>query len=238
MKKRMFDLTICVLTAPIWIPMLITTALAIWFCEGFPIYYVSERRVWRNHSLRVIKFRTMVVNAEQIANRDTVPLQGVRFLNIPLDSPLYTPVGRLIERWHLTELPQFLHVLTGQMSVVGNRPLPENVLTSLKEVYPQAADRFLVKAGVTGLVQLIGRDNLPDEVRLALEIEYCRAVEQRYSVRLDLHIVLLTILITLGLHSPLSVQEGFSLIRRHAWTHCNSLVGREKVDIPGTRKTR
>jgi len=225
MKKRLFDLTLCFLTAPLWLLALLATSLAIWLREGRPVFYVSERRVWQTTSLRLIKFRTMILNAERVANRATVPIHhGVRFLNIPPDSPLYTPVGRFIERWHLTEIPQFLHVLTGRMSIVGNRPLPENVITSLKEGYPQVEERFLTKGGLTGLVQLIGRDALTDNVRLAIEISYCRAISQHYSVRLDFLILLLTVQIALGLRQPFSAQEVFSLLEKYTQYHSEQQV--------------
>src|SRR3546814_4067085 len=83
--------------------------------------------------LSVVNFRTVVRNAAQIANRETVSVEeaGTRFLNISADSPLYTRIGRLLEKVALTELPQFTHVLRGQMSVIGNRPLPQNVMDCL-----------------------------------------------------------------------------------------------------------
>ena len=126
------------------------------------------RRVSTADLMRVVKFRTMVKNADKIANRDTLPVDQVRFLNIPPDSPLYTRAGRLLERCGITELPQFVHVLSGRMSIVGNRPLPDNVMDCLREEYPYADDRFLTRAGLTGPAQLVGRDALTDDERLRL----------------------------------------------------------------------
>ena len=183
--KRAFDLTVCVVTAPFWVPLMVCCGLLIWAFEGRPIFYISTRRVFQKKSIRLLKFRTMVRNADKVANRDTVPVAGVRFLNLRPDSPLYTRVGRLIERFHFTELPQVLHILLGDMTFIGNRPLPENVIACLRADFPSAEDRFLAPCGLTGPVQLVGRAKLSDEERLGLEVDYCRVVANSYSVVLD-----------------------------------------------------
>jgi lipopolysaccharide/colanic/teichoic acid biosynthesis glycosyltransferase len=196
--KRLFDLAICLATAPVWVPVMGLCALCLLLFEGRPVFYVSERRVFRKKAIRILKFRAMVRDADKVANRNTIDTQGVRFLNIPADSPLYTPIGRLIEKVHFTELPQVLHVLRGDMSIIGNRPLPENVISALREKIPHAEDRFASKCGITGPVQLVGRNRLTDEERLELEIEYCRLASQSYSMTLDVLIFVRTVLSVLG----------------------------------------
>lgn len=197
-------------------PVLALCSLAILLFEGAPILYVSTRRVFGSQSIRLGKFRVMVRNADKVVNRETVPVEATRFLNIPRDSLLYTRTGRIIERLCLTELPQFLHVLNGDMSLIGNRPLPENVIQSLKECYPYVEDRFLTKGGLTGPVQLIGRDDLSDEDRLSLEIAYCQACFRSYSMYLDFIILLYTVLIALGLMKPRTVPQVQRMLRK--WT--------------------
>jgi len=214
-KKRIFDIVITCLSAFFWIPVFFICALAILVFEGRPVFYTSDRRVGATIK-RIIKFRTMVLNAEQICNRKTAPISNVRFLNIPSDSPLYTKVGRIIERYTLTEIPQLFHVLQGYMSLIGNRPLPENVVLSLKEEFPQANDRFLTPAGMTGPVQLVGRANILDRERLMLEMTYCRAASKAYSWRLDFFILLYTVLIALRIKRPLTVAETKELIIKHS----------------------
>ena len=226
MKKRIFDLVLCVLTVIVWSPALLLCATAIWLFEGRPILYISTRRVFRSQSLRLLKFRTMIKNAEKIVNRDTVPTQGVRFLNIPLDSPLYTRTGRIIEQCFLTELPQIFHVLKGGMSIIGNRPLPENVISALKKLYPQTEDRFLTKCGLTGPVQLVGREALSDEDRLMLEIEYCRVCLYSYSLRLDFMILLYTVLIAVRILKPCSISDVHHLLMKYAK---HGLVSEERL---------
>ena len=145
--------------------------------------------------MRVVKFRTMCRNADKIANRDTVPVTTTRFLNIPPTSPLYTPAGRWIERLMLTELPQVWHVLQGKMSFIGNRPLPENVIAALRAEHPGAEARFATPAGLTGPIQLVGRDHISDAERLQIEGAYCAAVQRGYSPMLDFKILLYTVLV-------------------------------------------
>jgi lipopolysaccharide/colanic/teichoic acid biosynthesis glycosyltransferase len=214
MRKRSFDLVVCLLTAPLWAPVIGLAAIVMWVVEGRPVFYLSRRRVCEDRSLRVIKFRTMVRNAAEIANRDTVPVGATRFLNISIDSPLYTRIGRIYERVQFTELPQLLHVITGKMSLIGNRPLPENVIASLRERYPDAEDRFLAKCGLTGPVQLIGREFLADDERLSIETEYCRAVRDGYTCMLDLAILFYTVMVVLQWHAPMSVADVRAMILR------------------------
>lgn len=215
-KKRFLDLVLVIAGSLAWLPVVSLAALVLLMREGRPVLYRSQRRISTTEVGEIVKFRTMVRNADKLVNRDTVPVDGaVRFLNIPVDSPLYTSTGRKLERWGITELPQFLHVLSGRMSVVGNRPLPENVIACLREEYPDADDRFLTKAGLTGPAQLVGRDDLTDAERLTLEGAYCRACRQGYTMRLDLAILLSTVGIVLGIKKGLDYQGVLDLIERH-----------------------
>ena len=216
-RKRALDLLLSLLGAIAWVPVVLWPRR--WSCElrtaGF---YSSTRRVSNDHLMRVVKFRTMVKNADKIANRDTLPVGNVRFLNIPPDSPLYTRAGRLLERCGITELPQFVHVLSGRMSIVGNRPLPDNVMDCLREEYPYADERFLTRAGLTGPAQLVGREALTDDERLRLESAYCRACVHSYSLWLDLSILLYTVLIVVGIRKSLDYQGVLDLIERRSRT--------------------
>jgi len=238
-KKRIFDIIITLFAATFWIPLLLLCALIILIFEGRPVFYISDRRVGDTIK-RIIKFRTMVLNAESICNRKTAPISDdVRFLNIPTDSPLYTGVGRVIERYTLTEIPQLFHVLQGYMSLIGNRPLPENVVISLKKQFPQANDRFLTPAGMTGPVQLVGRANIRDRERLMLEMTYCRIANEAYSWRLDYFILLYTVLIALGIKHPLTVDETKELILKHSSFNYSYPEGlrRRSSDDGSSRKT-
>ncbi len=209
-RKRLFDLVVALVTAPLWLTAVGVSALAVWLREGAPVFYVSSRRVHLDRSERIVKLRAMVRDAERIANRATVKVKDTRFLNIPPDSALYTPVGRILERCHFTELPQFFHVLRGQMSVIGCRPLPENVIDCLRERYPAAEDRFLSRAGMTGPTQLVGKDNISDADRLRLEIDYAMRCMFSYSVLLDVAILAMTVFVASGLR-----RKGFTPAEVH-----------------------
>ena len=213
-SKRFFDLAFCFLLAPVWVPALIFSSCAVLLFSGLPIFYVSNRRVFGKQSARVWKLRTMVRDAEKIANRTTIPVTEQRFLNIDLQSPLYTGVGRIIERFNLTELPQFMHVLAGSMHVIGNRPLPEDVVETLVAEFPDAEDRFAIRCGLTGPVQLIGRQHISDVERLMLETTYARSCLENYVLWLDIMLAFNTVLVLLGVRRGFTVNELSSAMRR------------------------
>lgn len=212
--KRAFDLFVTTLAMISWVPVLALSSLAVLIFDGRPVFYVSPRRVYRKETIAVLKFRTMRRDADRIANRSTVPIEGVRFLNIPHDSPLYSRIGRVLERCCFTELPQLLHVLSGKMSLVGNRPLPEDVIASLRDAYPRAEDRFNTPAGLTGPIQLAGREKLSDVQRLAIEMRYCDVARSSYSMALDFMILLYTVLVVSGMHRSFTCEEIEELLSR------------------------
>ncbi len=216
-KKRLFDLTLCLVSGIIWIPVFVVATLLLWLCEGKPVFYVSNRRVSGDKSIKLWKYRTMVRNAAELIEQDrSGTTNSERFLNVNPDSPLYTRLGRIFESIQLTELPQIFHVLQGKMSIVGARPLPEAVIGALKEAYPDVEKRFLIPGGLTGPVQLIGRDYIGDSQRLRLEIAYCEACVNQYSIMLDLHILLRTIMMVLRIRTPLTIAQTYDLIQKYA----------------------
>jgi lipopolysaccharide/colanic/teichoic acid biosynthesis glycosyltransferase len=198
LQKRLFDCTITLVAAPVWVPVFAICVALILILEGRPVFYVSKRQIGVGLVRPILKFRTMVRNADQIINHDTVPIRDTIFLNIPSDSPVYTPIGRVIERLALTELPQLLHVLSGDMSLIGSRPLPASVFNALRTTYDYADSRFLTKTGLTGPVQLIGRESISDADRLAIEADYCRiAASYGYRMRLDLWLLFYTVFVAI-----------------------------------------
>ena len=196
-----------VATCVLWLPVFLFCCLLALSFNGLPVFYISLRRHYKESSVRLIKFRTMTRNAEKVANRNTIPVDGQRFLNIPIESPLYTPLGRYFERLFLTELPQVFLVIAAKMTIIGNRPLPKNIVDLLAADFPHVNDRFLIPGGLTGPVQLVGRESLSDEMRLALEIQYCLVCRDAYTLKLDFMILLYTVMIALRLRPHLTPSE-------------------------------
>ncbi len=208
MRKRAFDYVVVCLAAVVWVPVVLTASLAVLVFSGRPILYRSRRWVGRGTAIEMAKLRVMVPNADLTpASTDTG-----RFLNTPPDSPLYTGVGRILDRIGLNEIPQFVHVLKGEMSLIGARPLTDRVHAALIEEHSSLDDRWLTPAGLTGLPQLVGRMDLTDDQRLQLESSYARSASTRYSLRLDFMILVYTVLITFRLKRPLTFEAALGMI--------------------------
>jgi lipopolysaccharide/colanic/teichoic acid biosynthesis glycosyltransferase len=139
-----------------------------------PALFRQERLGLHGRAFTAVKFRSMVVGAA-----DGEVREGER-------DPRITRVGRLLRRTSLDELPQFLNVLWGDMSVVGPRP---DRIWRLEEYSTRERIRLQVKPGVTGLAQVSGRNALPRPERLRLDVEYV----ETWSLMLDLRVLLRTI---------------------------------------------
>lgn len=210
MRKRAFDVAVICLAAIVWVPVVLTAALAVLVFSGRPIFYRSHRWVGPRQAIEMVKLRVMVPDA----NKVTAPIDAGRFLNTPPDSPLYTTVGRWLDRLGLNEIPQFVHVLRGHMSIVGARPLTDGVRSCLLDQHPTLDDRWRHSpAGLTGLPQLVGRMSLTDAERLELEAAYAHSVHHHYSVVRDFKILLHTVMITFGLRQALSYHDAIALVQ-------------------------
>lgn len=209
MKKRTFDVVVICLAAVVWVPVVVVSALAVLLLSGRPIFYRSKRWVGPGRAIGMIKLRVMIPDA----NKVVAPVEAGRFLNTPADSPLYTPVGRVLDRLGLNEIPQFLHVLRGEMSIVGARPLTDVVRSALVEQHGDIDARWATPAGLTGLPQLVGRSQIDDHQRLLLEAAYSQRTARSASVVLDFKILLHTVLITFGLRRAMTFEEALDLAR-------------------------
>lgn len=207
MRKRVFDVAVICLAAVVWVPVVAIAGLAVLVFSGRPIFYRSRRWVGPSAAIEMVKLRVMVPNA----NKVVAPVDAGRFLNTPPDSPLYTPVGRILDRLGLNEIPQFVHVLRGDMTIVGARPLTEMVREALVEQHPDLDRRWETPAGLTGLPQLIGRHGVTDAQRLELEAAYSHRAATRPSILLDFKILLYTVLITFGLMQPMTVEKALAM---------------------------
>ncbi|MGW5362330.1 sugar transferase [Actinopolymorpha pittospori] len=173
--KRGIDLALTLLLAPLLLPLMLVVAAAI-SLDGFPLYF-QERVGLGGRRFRLVKFRTM----RKCAERDTGPV-----LATPGD-PRLTPLGHLLRRLRIDELPQLWNVLRGDMSLVGPRPeRPELIRTF--DAIPHYDLRHLIRPGLTGIAQLTGGYGAGVEDKLRCDLLYvaCR------SLRLDLKLLGLT----------------------------------------------
>jgi exopolysaccharide biosynthesis polyprenyl glycosylphosphotransferase len=184
--KRVIDVTVSLTLLLALAPLFVLVAIAIWIDSRGPIIFTQARAGRDRRPFRMFKFRTMVADAEELLTK-LVPFDT-------LDEPVFklaydprvTPVGRILRRTSLDELPQLFNVLRGDMSLVG--PRPEQV--ELVDRYqPEHMFRLAIKPGLTGPMQIYGRGRLTFEERLSVEREYV----ENLSVGRDLRILALTI---------------------------------------------
>lgn len=184
--KRAMDVVLSSLALVAVSPLMLLTTLAILAESGRPVLFTQTRVGQGGRPFRMLKFRTMVVDAEELLPQ----LVGFDTLTDPVfklrQDPRVTWVGRVLRRASLDELPQLLNVLNGDMSLVG--PRPEQI--ELVERYAEQ-DRFrlVVKPGITGPMQIYGRGALTFEERLAVEREYVENI----SFTRDLRILVMTV---------------------------------------------
>ena len=184
--KRTFDLVGASLLVIVLSPILIASAFAVRFSSRGPILYRSLRPGIGGVAFACLKFRTMYRDADQRQDDlETVNEATGALFKIRRD-PRMTPVGRLLRRYSIDELPQLLNVLAGEMSLVGPRPLPQRDFDRLEEWHKK---RYLVTPGITGLWQVSGRSELDFDDLVRLDFLYL----ERWSVFLDLSILVKTV---------------------------------------------
>lgn len=186
MIKRIVDVGLSALGLVVLFPVLLGLAIAIRATSPGPVFFVQPRSTLRGRIFNMYKFRTMVSNAEEIRevlehrNDVTGPVFKMK------DDPRITPLGRWLRRYSLDELPQLWNVLKGDMSLVGPRPpIPAEV-----EKYENWQRRRLsMRSGCTSLWQISGRNDLPFEEWMRLDLKYI----DTWSLGLDFRIMFQTI---------------------------------------------
>ncbi len=168
--RRGLDVIGSALLLLILLPLFLVIVAAIKITTSGPAFYVQDR-VGRNGSpFPFIKFRTMIPGADRMRSE----ILGTPDEEMPeryREDPRITPMGRVLRRWSLDELPQLINVLRGDMSIVGPRPMIFDELPLLK---PWEHDRHLCRPGLTGLWQVSGRKETTWEERIELDLEYVR----------------------------------------------------------------
>jgi Undecaprenyl-phosphate galactose phosphotransferase WbaP len=184
--KRSFDLIAVVLTLPIWIPICGAIAAVVWLYDRETPFFGQERIGVQGKSFVTIKLRTMVVGAEALADVTEFKEEWSRTHKLVRD-PRITPIGRLLRRTSLDELPQLWNVLVGDMSLVGPRPLPLYHHRALPEAIQKL--RTTVRPGLTGLWQVSGRSSANTHEMGRLDSYYVR----NWSMWLDIVLLVRTV---------------------------------------------
>ncbi len=174
--KRLFDLCCASLALVILSPIMLIVALAVYWQDRGPVFFLQRRTGLHGTEFGMFKFRSMCVDAERQGGYST--LDG---------DPRITPVGRFIRRTSLDELPQIINVIKGDMSIVGPRPdVPEQKSLYLAKEWTL---RHQVRPGITGLAQATLRSAATPMQRKEMDLRYA----QTAGMALDLKIIAMTI---------------------------------------------
>lgn len=179
--KRGVDLGVSLLMTVIFSPIMLIEALAIYLEDRGPVFYKQLRVTKGGKLFNVLKFRTMVVDAEDGKTARLAEENDGRI----------TKVGGVLRKTRLDELPQLLNIIKGDMSLVGPRPERPQLLLDYEEHLPEFHHRLNVKAGLTGLAQILGRYDTSPKDKLTLDLLYI----QNYSLRMDIKILFQTVVV-------------------------------------------
>ena len=175
--KRAFDVVAGLIAAVIAAPFMLIIALAIKLYDGGPVFFTHDRLTRDGKAFKIYKFRSMRVQQEQ---------KG--YCLTRKNDDRITPVGKIIRKLHLDELPQIINIVKGDMSFVGPRPETPALAAEYCEILPEFSFRLKVKAGLTGYAQVYGRYNTTPEDKLKMDLTYI----EKYSFWMDLKLMLLT----------------------------------------------
>ncbi len=177
--KRLVDLIISSVALLIFSPIMLIIAAAIKLYDGGPVFFKQERCTLNGKLFNICKFRSMIVDAEK----------GGKSIPATDNDPRITPVGKVIRKLRVDELPQLFNIFSGNMSIVGPRPeRTEHVEKYCVEI-PEFKYRLKVKGGLTGYAQVIGKYNTSAYDKLRLDLMYI----ENYSLLLDLKLILMTV---------------------------------------------
>ena len=190
--KRIMDIVISLIVLIITSPIMLIVAVAIKLYDGGPVLFKQERCTINGKIFKIHKFRSMIVDAEKEGK--SIPATE--------HDPRITPVGNIIRKLRIDELPQMYDILKGDMSIVGPRPERIEHVKAYTEEIPEFAYRLKVKGGLTGFAQIYGKYNTTAYDKLKLDLMYI----QNYSVLMDIRLIFMTVKIMFMKEST----EGFN----------------------------
>lgn len=177
--KRLMDIVISAIALVVASPIMLAVAIAIKLEDGGPVFYKQARLTLNEREFNVLKFRSMIVDAEKVSG--AVLAEG--------NDPRITKVGRFVRATRLDELPQIINILKGDMSVVGPRPERRVFVDQYCQTMPEFAYRMKVKGGLTGYAQVYGKYNTSPYDKLRFDLMYI----ENYSLLLDIKLIILTV---------------------------------------------
>ena len=185
--KRFFDFLLSFVSILVLSPFFVLIGLIIKLSSKGPIIYSQERLGFKGMPYRIYKFRSMIVNAEEKSG----PVWTSD------DDPRITPIGKILRKYRIDELPQLINVVLGQMSLIGPRPERPYFTKKLKEKFPLYERRFRVRPGITGWSQIKHPSDIEEEdVRQKLRYDFYYI--ENLSLNLDLKILISTIAVVLS----------------------------------------
>ena len=185
--KRFFDFLLSFFLILVLSPFFVLIGLIILLSSKGPIIYSQERLGFKGRPYRIYKFRSMIVNAEEKSG----PVWTSD------DDPRITPIGKILRKYRIDELPQLINVVLGQMSLIGPRPERPYFTKKLKEKFPLYERRFRVRPGITGWSQIKHPSDIEEEdVRQKLRYDFYYI--ENLSLNLDLKILISTIFVVLS----------------------------------------
>ena len=176
--KRLFDIFSTFIVILLLVPIWIIIPIAIKCDSEGPVFFKQERRTKNGKVFKMLKFRSMVVDAEK---------QGTGLFNYE-DDPRVTKVGRFLRNTSIDEFPQLFNIFIGQMSVVGPRPCVKYELGDFDTLNKKYKKRFQMKAGLTGLAQVKGRNDIEWDKKVEFDNEYIDKFK-KYGVLFDIKIL-------------------------------------------------
>lgn len=173
--KRIIDFLLTLIGLIVLLPAFLAIAIAIKLDSKGPVFFMQERLGINGKVFKIIKFRTMIVGAEQTGSR----------LNIENGDKRITKTGSFLRRTSLDEIPQLFNILIGDMSIVGPRPPVTYFPYNGFENYPEwAKKRFCISPGLTGLAQVVYRTNAVWDDRIVLDVLYADTMSFMLDVKL------------------------------------------------------
>ena len=191
--KRAMDILISAIVLLILSPLMLLIAAAIKLEDGGPVFFRQKRLTRNGREFDILKFRSMVVDAEKSAGA----------VLATDNDPRITRVGRIIRPFRLDELPQLINILKGDMSIVGPRPERKVIADEYCKDIPEFAYRLKVRGGLTGYAQIYGKYNTSAYDKLRLDLMYI----ENYSLLLDIKLMILTIRILFSKESTEGVDK-------------------------------